>query len=47
LTPECKSLIRGLLHKNYKMRLGSLLGAKEVLAHTWFGRLKRKDILNR
>lgn len=52
LTQECRSVISGLLNKNYKQRLGTsannsgaLLGVREVLAHPWFGRFKRQEVL--
>jgi serum/glucocorticoid-regulated kinase 2 len=38
LTTECRSLLRGLLCKEPKQRLGSIHGVKEILAHPWFGK---------
>lgn len=52
LSHECRSVIAGLLNKNYKQRLGTnydylgaLSGVREVLAHPWFGRFKRQEVL--
>ena len=52
LTTECKSLMRGLLCKDSKQRLGNLLvdagsihGVKEILAHPWFGKNSYKNFL--
>ena len=42
LTSECKSLLKGLLCKEPKQRLGSIHGVKEILAHPWFGKNQYK-----
>ena len=43
LTSECKSLLKSLLCKDSKQRLGSLHGTKEILAHPWFGKHTYKN----
>jgi serine/threonine protein kinase len=47
LTSECKSLLRGLLCKDSKQRLGSIHGVKEILAHPWFGKNAYKNFLEK
>jgi serine/threonine protein kinase len=39
LSSEIKNLLSGLLHKNPKMRIGSMKGLKEILFHPWIGRI--------
>jgi serine/threonine protein kinase len=45
LSSEIKSLLRGLLDKNPKLRLGSYKGVAEILIHPWIGRLDKADVL--
>lgn len=54
LTPECRSLLKALLCKDPKKRLGifysilgSLYGTKEILAHPWFGKQKYDNYLQK
>jgi protein-serine/threonine kinase len=47
VSDELKSLLKGLLEKNQKKRLGSMFGIKEVLLHPWVGRLKQSAIENK
>jgi serum/glucocorticoid-regulated kinase 2 len=46
LTPECKNLLKGLLCKEPKQRLGSIHGVKEILAHPWFGKNQYKKFID-
>ena len=41
------SLIRSLLQKNPRVRLGALCGIKEILAHPWFGVIRRDQVLDK
>jgi serum/glucocorticoid-regulated kinase 2 len=45
LSSECRSLLKSLLCKDSKQRLGSLHGIKEILAHPWFGKNCYKNYL--
>ena len=47
LTSECKSLLKSLLCKESKQRLGSIHGVKEILAHPWFGKNNYKNFLEK
>jgi serum/glucocorticoid-regulated kinase 2 len=47
LSSEIKGLMSSLLLKNPKLRLGSLLGVREILAHPWFGKIKKENILRK
>jgi hypothetical protein len=38
------SLLRKLLEKNTKKRLGSMFGIKEILLHPWVGKIKQTSI---
>ena len=40
-------LLRGLLNKNQKLRLGSLKGVKEILFHPWLGKVNTEQILDK
>ncbi len=44
---EIKLLLKGLLAKNQKLRLGSLKGIREILFHPWLGRVNSEQILNK
>jgi serine/threonine protein kinase len=45
LSSDIKSLLRGLLDKNPKSRLGSYKGVAEIFIHPWIGRLNKADIV--
>lgn len=45
LSTEIRSLLRGLLDKNPKLRLGSYRGVAEILIHPWIGKLDRAEVL--
>lgn len=45
ITNECRSLLKGLLCKDSKQRLGSIHGVKEILAHPWFGKNAYKNFI--
>ena len=47
LSKEIKDLLRGLLCKDPRLRLGSLHGIKEIMAHPWFKGYRLKDIIAR
>jgi hypothetical protein len=47
LSNEIKLLLKGLLAKNQKLRLGSLKGIREILFHPWLGRVNSEQILNK
>lgn len=40
-------LLKGLLNKNQKLRLGSLKGIKEILFHPWLGKVNTDKILKK
>jgi len=40
-------LLSGLLHKNPKMRIGSMKGLKEVLFHPWIGRINSEMVISK
>jgi serum/glucocorticoid-regulated kinase 2 len=54
ISNECKGLLRGLLNKDPKQRLGipsnylgSLYGGKEILVHPWFGKQNSQNFLEK
>jgi serum/glucocorticoid-regulated kinase 2 len=47
LSNEIKLLLKGLLAKNQKLRLGSLKGVKEILFHPWLGRVNSEMVINK
>jgi hypothetical protein len=47
LSNELKDLLRKLLCKEEKYRLGAMFGAREVLAHPWFCKFNREAYLKR
>ena len=40
-------LLKGLLNKNQKLRLGSLKGIKEILFHPWLGKVSAEKVLKK
>lgn len=40
-------LLKGLLNKNQKLRLGSLKGVKEILFHPWLGKINGDKIVKK
>ena len=44
LSSEIQNFLKGLLHKNPKMRLGGYGGIKEILIHPWLGKLNHTQI---
>jgi serum/glucocorticoid-regulated kinase 2 len=45
LSPEIMQILRGLLHKNPRSRLGSYSGIKEILYHPWIGKVHMAEVL--
>jgi serine/threonine protein kinase len=47
LTHECRSLLKGLLEKDPKKRLGSKNGAREIKEHPWLKDINWEKVLKK
>ncbi len=45
LSPDIRLILKGLLHKNPRSRLGSYSGIKEIIYHPWIGKVRMQDVL--
>lgn len=47
LSSDLKHLLDGLLCKDQDKRMGAKYGVKEILSHSWFGKVNVRDYLDR